>query len=167
MLEFKKLKDCLSDTTLKELSDLDRDTYEKYQTSFSDEIWGLPAFKYQLPDKFRISLVAFFYKEVVGYCIASKKKDCFYIHRFVVKHPKIQNDIAKLMLDEFESNCNLDIYLSVNAINKSAINLYQSNGFKIIDSYEQLFPHIYPNKDFFAIKDSNNPLFKYGMKKEI
>ncbi len=119
-----------------ELSFLDKYFYQKYGESFSNEFWTKENFEYPLPSKFELSFVVLINDIIIGYCIASMKNDCVYIHRFAIKSEmKKSGDFFKELLKYYNQR---KIYLMVNCENKPAFLFYEKQGFNIVDDIKEI-----------------------------
>ncbi len=150
--------DTLDDGCYLQLCELDRQAVYKYGNSYSEENWSLESFKYNLPDKGRLSLIAFdLLGNVIGFVIASSKQGFAYIHRFATV--RIQGlEVSDKLMEAFILNtlefkgCALLVSMS----NESAINFYQRFGFSIESvnskTVNLLFPSSLP--ELFIKSDS-------------
>lgn len=149
-MELKLLKNCNSNE-LEVIVQLDKLIIKKYGNSFSDEIWEMENFLFELPGKFDNSLVLFDEKQVpVAYAINSIKNDFyFYTHRFV-------NTVyggAKKLMDEMLIRDKVFL-LQVSTSNQRAINFYKNFGYQIVNDYNFIL-ELFPNS-FHHISYCNN-----------
>lgn len=133
-MKIKKLLE-LNENELLKLEKIDEKLILKYGTSFSNEIWSIEHFKYNLPKKFDYSFVLFENDILIGYVVASEKNDAVYIHRFAVS----KRGEAKIFFEEIlKSYKNKSIYLMVNTINTQAIEFYKQFTFYIVNDKETI-----------------------------
>lgn len=88
-------------------------------------------------DKWSLSKYAKIDKEIIGFLIASNRKDSFYLNRLMV-HPEYRNNgLGKEMFSNFYKECKKrkqheKISLRVLKENIKAINFYENLGFNIV-----------------------------------
>jgi len=100
----------------------------------SNEQWKEEHFLLELPNKFKLSLVAIINGKPVGYIIASQKNNYAYIHMFVVKKEYQGKQVGTKLQEVFEKRCTRyglpKIMLAVHDSNRKAISFYKRNGYK-------------------------------------
>lgn len=119
-----------------ELENLDAKFVQKYGDSFADSYWSCDNFSYVLPLKYALSYVVTIDGIIEGYCVASLKNDCIYVHRFAVNsNTKIRSNFFNELLKQYG---NKKIYLMVNVVNNAAINFYNKFNFKIVEEIKEI-----------------------------
>lgn len=102
---------------------------------FPNEQWKEEHFLLELPNKFKLSLVAIINGKLVGYIIASQKNNHAYIHLFIVKKEYQGEKIGTRLQENFEEHCGVyflsEIKLTVHDSNHKAFLFYKYNGYKI------------------------------------
>jgi len=97
------------------------------------EYWVRDNFLKSLPYKYKLSIYATTYGQIVGYIIASRKKTIAYIHKFMVKKEYRNLQVGKRLQIEFEEKVKENglktISLSVIKTNSDAIRFYEKNGY--------------------------------------
>ena len=100
----------------------------------SNEYWGKEHFLKDFDEKWKYSLYVEDKQKVVGYIIASKKKENIHIHKFMIHNKYRSQGIGYELLKTFEDLCARSqeslIKLKVYNKNKLAIKFYLKNGFK-------------------------------------
>lgn len=119
------------------LARLDNLTYERDGTTFSNERWTEKHFEFPLPEKFALSLVALTDRQILGYCIASRKGSYRHIHRFVAQS-EVHNKVGQLLLATFLERGAAPVTLLVNQMNGRAIRFYKRNGFHAVKSSDEI-----------------------------
>lgn len=99
--------------------------------------WAKENFLLDLPEKWDLSSYAEINGEIVGFIVASKKPDSFYIHRFMVHQKYRGKGVGKILHSNFEKLClhknqKGSICLRVFTDNLPAIKLYGKLGYEII-----------------------------------
>ena len=160
----------VDDNCFEQLSELDRQSVLKYGNSFSEEIWSKESFKFELPNKGDLSLVAFDnYGKVLGYVIGSLKHSFAYIHRFVALRTEGIRVSDKLMEAFILNTSKFDgCALLVSSTNEVAVNFYQKFGFDIVSDSSEIVDLLFPSSKpelFNASQSQSHP--KYLMTRLI
>ena len=110
---------------LKDLLDIESD--------FPWEKWTKENFEMGLPWKWSLSFQALQAGRVIGFCIASKKRDATHIHRFMVHRDYRCKGVGAAMMQEIIRKAKIfgskRITLKVQKTNLEAIKFYHKMGF--------------------------------------
>ncbi len=160
----------VDDNCYAQLCELDQHSVVKYGNSFSEEIWSKESFKFELPNKGDLSLVAFDnYGKVLGYVIGSLKHSFAYIHRFVALRTEGIRVSDKLMEAFILNTSKFDgCALLVSSTNEVAVNFYQKFGFDIVSDSSEIVDLLFPSSKpelFNASQSQSHP--KYLMTRLI
>lgn len=160
-MQLKKLKDC-DLIVVKAMTNLDKKILAIHGDTFSEEVWEVDNFLYDLPGKFDNSFVLLNdEKEPVAYAINSIKNDVyFYTHRFV----NTVHGGSKIIMDEILQLGEVFL-LQVSNKNLKAISFYKKYGYQIVDDYG-FIKELYPDSHeyFENHKNSSTIQKKYLMK---
>jgi ribosomal protein S18 acetylase RimI-like enzyme len=132
----------LVEQILPQIVTLDRNIINELGMSYSHIIWQRSNFLLDLPEKWRLSKVAFLKKKLVGFWIASqKKKDYLYIHRVGVQKDVRRLKIGQKMFERILSEGKYlglkNMALTVSVLNHGAIAFYEKDGFRKL-SYSEI-----------------------------
>ncbi len=115
-----------------------RENISKFMKIEKDYIhpWEEGDFMEQEEEKWELSRYATNWSEIVGFLIASHRKETYYLNRLMIHQKYRGNNIGKVLYSNFEKECrnreqedNITLRVLVN--NEGAIKLYEELGFKI------------------------------------
>jgi ribosomal protein S18 acetylase RimI-like enzyme len=96
--------------------------------------WVAENFLSELPQKWDLSLAALLDDAIIGFLIASRKKESLHIHRLAVKHEYQSKGVGKMLLLELLTlgeKYAMPTTLKVDCSNEGAINFYKRLGFNV------------------------------------
>lgn len=111
------------------------------------EKWDENNFLVSLPLKFKLSSCVFFRGKLIGYCIASKRKNITRIHRIAVIPECVGRGVGHLMIKFLKQKArkyNCDKIIAETLKNIKSNKFYQKEGFERLNSIRQ--------KDYSLIK---------------
>lgn len=110
---------------------------KKISEDLSWDYWDKENFLKDLPQKWELSFYMTIKNCLIGYCIASEKSDCVWLHHLIISREKRYSGVGKIALQELERRTALFTYmnkirLKVASTNAKAVLFYLKNGYEIV-----------------------------------